>query len=603
MPSFPFISRLPSPPLTSIGPQQAIDMPHPLQSSLILLLAGISDAASIPPHLQARQHGGDHQWHGGFSPHHGYPGGKGHGTYGDWPHDNYYGWQHHQGYPPSYGGGQAIEVPASTPPEACPPVDPDFIGFAFEQASFVPYVQNRDGSVNQYSLNLIDAIMSRTGGKPIIRLGGTSADYAKYLPGQEEPALPVAEVDNYQQFPGTTIGPKYWELTANVPNAVYVVQLPLAQTNVSETVAWAQSSAELIGIDRIQAFEPGNEPDLYPIAELVPPEYQGELTNETYTGNFTKYVDAIKEAVDIPESPFFQAFDTAAHLGDDVLATGYILDVETNFDLGINDGGDVKTVASHYYQTDGGEYEDLGPGLMNHSAIAMRLDLLRKFITYLAGNHPEIPYIISEVGNSLNPTYSYDYQAVLGSALWQVDFQLYCMSIGIARINWQQIMHSGYDMWLPIDSANQTRKTYSNFYAMPFVGDFIGVGGGSQAVQLDTGVENVVAYASYADGTPARIAIVNLNIWDEGDTTERPSETLTFALPDGVSEINVDVLNSPQGAHARGDSITYAGSQWTSESNGEEVKGVREDSYTIQVENGKAELSVEKSTAVLLHLK
>lgn len=91
-----------------------------------------------------------------------------------------------------------ILVPDSTPGSASPPVSPDFIGFAFEEASFPRYVQTRDGNTNQYSLNLIDAIMSRTGGKPIVRLGGTSADYGRFIPSQQEPALPPAEVYNYQ---------------------------------------------------------------------------------------------------------------------------------------------------------------------------------------------------------------------------------------------------------------------------------------------------------------------------------------------------------------------------------------------------------------------
>lgn len=91
-----------------------------------------------------------------------------------------------------------IRVPHTTPSHASPPIDRSFIGFAFEEASFPPYVQTRDGSINQFSLNLIDAIVSRTGGRPIVRLGGTSADFARYVPTQSETALPVAEVYNYQ---------------------------------------------------------------------------------------------------------------------------------------------------------------------------------------------------------------------------------------------------------------------------------------------------------------------------------------------------------------------------------------------------------------------
>lgn len=379
----------------------------------------------------------------------------------------------------------------------------------------------------------------------------------------------------------------------------------MAHSNVSGSVLWAKTAAERIGLDRIQAFEPGNEPDLYsstnPPKGLGPPQYQGTLTNETYTGNFTRYVDDVKAELGLGEGSWFQAFDTAAHLGDDVLATGYILDVETNFNLGINDGKNVKTVASHYYQTGRGTYADLATGLMQHSTIAYRLNLLRKFIIYLRENHPQIPFIISEVGNSLNPTHDYSYQAVLGSALWAVDFQLYAMSIGIARINWQQIMHSGFDMWLPVDSGDMRKQTFANFYAMPFVGDFIGTGGSTRATQLDTGFENIVAYAAFFDDKPVRVAIVNLNIWDPGDG-ERPSITVTLNVPADSQEVKVDFLSGTGGAHAGASDITYAGSQWTAASEGAEVKGVRNDSQILDIRDGKVNVEVSNSQAVLVHL-
>lgn len=313
--------------------------------------------AVIPSRSALRQAPSGPYWHGGFSPYGGYPGGGGHGTYpAGFGSDQYHGWQYPQNQPVQ-GPNASIDVSLVAASSISPPIDPDFIGFAFEEASFPRYVLNRDGSVNQFSLNLINAIVSRTGGKPIIRLGGTSPDYGRYIPSQQAAALPPAEVYNFQDVGGTSIGPKFWDLTHIIPNSVYIVQLPLATTNISETVLWAKTAAAHIGLGQIQAFEVGNEPDLYPtnstdpaMSPLGPPYYQGELTNETYTGNFTKYVNAIKAAVDIPDEPLFQAFDTSSHLGDDVLANGYILDVETNFDLGINAGNDIKQVASHYYQ-------------------------------------------------------------------------------------------------------------------------------------------------------------------------------------------------------------------------------------------------------------
>lgn len=67
-----------------------------------------------------------------------------------------------------------ISVPSTVPSNASGIVDPDFPGFAFEQASLWNYALDADGNANEFSQNLIAAITNRTGGKPLIRLGGTS---------------------------------------------------------------------------------------------------------------------------------------------------------------------------------------------------------------------------------------------------------------------------------------------------------------------------------------------------------------------------------------------------------------------------------------------
>ena len=88
----------------------------------------------------------------------------------------------------------------------------------------------------------------------------------------------------------------------------------MANTNLSESLVWARTAAEHIGLDRIQSFEPGNEADIYRGGPRFPtPKWQGKVTNETYTGNFTKYANAIKEDLGL-EGPWFQAFDTGVSL-------------------------------------------------------------------------------------------------------------------------------------------------------------------------------------------------------------------------------------------------------------------------------------------------
>ena len=278
----------------------------------------------------------------------------------------------------------------------------------------------------------------------------------------------------------------------------------------------------------------------------------------------------------------------------------------TIFEAGINVNGTVKAVGHHYYQTDGST--DLQTGLMSHVAISTHLDYYRSFIDYLQtstqANGAPIPFIISEIGNSLNRFHDYGYQAVLGSALWGVDFQLYAMTIGVFRINWQQIMHSGFDFWLPVDSAGVPAQVFASFYAQPFIADFISSGGQTRVSQLDiTGAsEYFVGYAAYDANVPARIALVNLKTWESNSTDPRGAEALTLSGLDGVTSVTVNVLSSPNGATADASTITYAGSQWTYESGGNEVTGVRDDTQHIAVVDGSVTLRVDDSSAVLVYL-
>ncbi|KAF7533525.1 hypothetical protein G7054_g6993 [Neopestalotiopsis clavispora] len=512
------------------------------------------------------------------------------------------------------GNARSSDVTISLPTvnSDAPVVDVDFCGFAFEQASFEEYALDADGNANQFSVNLINAITSRTGGKPIIRLGGTSADYGRFEPGQAAAALPTAEQDNYQNIGNTTIGPSYWDLTSSFLDAQYIVQVPLATTNVSEAIAWTQSAVNALGWDKIQAIELGNEPDLYSNTmtgaggiALQPPDYQGMLNNETYVGNYTKFVAAIAEAVALPDGPILQAFDVSTHFGAAVAKEAYILDVERCFGLGIDSDDRIKTVAHHYYQNNAGDATTLTSGLMNMTTTHTHLDQFQRRIDWLRTNKPDIAFVLSEVGNSLDVTNSYKYQARLGSALWQADFYLYAMSIGVARINYQQIMHAGYDLWLPVASAGLEAQVFANFYSQPFVADFISTSGTTTVQYLEIedgeGKPNLAAYGAFDNGALTRVAILNLQYWNETSSgTERPVTSIDLSMPEGTTEATIQRLGSPAGAGAGADTITYGGSQWTYESLGLEVQSVRNDTSTVVVVDGIVTVTIEDSEALLV---
>ena len=255
---------------------------------------------------------------------------------------------------------------------------------------------------------------------------------------------------------------------------------------------------------------------------------------------------------------------------------------------------------------------------MNHSAIVSHMAWAPPFIQYLKGS-PEgangpLPFDMNEVGNSLDNPQNFAFQASLGSALWQVDYQLHLATLGVRRINWQQIMRAVYGMWLPRNSGGQPAGVYSNLYAMFLVGDFIGTGGQTHISQVDiSGVQdyqNTVAYLAWVNGKPVRMAIVNLNEWPKADGNGILDESAPRGMPaydiqglSGGSSVTVKYLDSPRGAHVNASDITYGGSQWTYASGGREVKGVRDDTMTVMAgDDGSMDVVVGDSSAALIIL-
>jgi hypothetical protein len=78
--------------------------------------------------------------------------------------------------------------------------------------------------------------------------------------------------------------------------------------------------------------------------------------------------------------------------------------------------------------------------------------------------------------------------------------------------------------------------------------------------------------------------------------------SISLNLASESDSLTVAHLSSPDGAGAGAETITFAGSQWTFESLGEEVKGIRNDTEEVVVENGSAEVKVPASEAVIIYL-
>lgn len=242
---------------------------------------------------------------------------------------------------------------------------------------------------------------------------------------------------------------------------------------------------------------------------------------------------------------------------------------------------------------------------MNMTFTHWRMDFFHCQLDWLSANRPDLPFVLSEVGNSLSSSYLPQYQAVLGSALWQVDFYLYAMALGIARVHYQQLFAEIYQpiLWLPVEYLGMAPHVTANFYALPFIGDFMGDSGALSMEQVETtpALENVAAYVAFESGTPKRVALVNLEYWNEATSgTDRSSVAVELSVPDDVTTVTVDYLGSPAGAGADATTITYGGSQWTYESLGLEVTGVRNDTESLTVVDGVVTVVVDASSAALV---
>lgn len=191
----------------------------------------------------------------------------------------------------------------------------------------------------------------------------------------------------------------------------------------------------------------------------------------------------------------------------------------------------------------------------------------------------------------------------LGAALWQVDFMLYTMTLGVNRVHMQSGYGFEFSLWQPSEFNNQPAEVYANYYAQLFVGDFIGSSGKMQAVQVDTGgSDTLTAYAAYEAGTLKRVAITNLGYYDgtQANRGQRATQTFTIAVPSSVSSVTVQTLTAPNGAvETDTANITWAGMKYTLENDGM-AQSVGNASSVLQVTNGHVTVSLAASQAVMV---
>lgn len=258
------------------------------------------------------------------------------------------------------------------------------------------------------------------------------------------------------------------------------------------------------------------------------------------------------------------------------------------------------------YQTKANRGSSLQIDLMNHTAVVRGSVFVKNAVDYLNKFEPAIPLALAETGSVLGNISDNDpLEAVLGSALWQADFFLYSMSIGVKRINLQSGLNFPFALWNP-EYKHKGKvvpaSVHAAFYGQLFAAEFRGDGDNVRVFNRDLDKPFVSAYMAYDNGKLSRVAIFNLDLWSQVDTPQREKKDVTLNIGDLAKSVEIKRLTAVKGGTAGVSNITWGGEQWTAESGGKGVP-LLNDTITVPVNNDKVQFSVQASEAVMLFVK
>ncbi|KAI1386621.1 uncharacterized protein F4822DRAFT_444963 [Hypoxylon trugodes] len=486
---------------------------------------------------------------------------------------------------------RTINLSPTAPSDVSQNVDPSFPGFAFEQASFYAYSFNAQGNPNIFSRNLVDSVLNRTGGIPIIRVGGTSGDHGTYNASQKEPTNFPATKFGPQMRGGVTIGPSFFDAFKNWPGAKFEFMVPFRNASYSHSIEWAKAGMSKIGIDNLFTLEIGNEPNFYGWFQ----DPNGRVPG--YVKRYTNLHDKLQDALPaLNGKKIFQTLDTAANHPT-------VLTAKEAFEKGLNDiAPSIKQVAFHYYQGHGPKTFHELQDWVRHSGTVKNMSAFIPNIKYLQANHPKIDFAFTETGYNVGGGGG-SIDSNLATALWAVDFQLYCMTVNVRRVNWQQILMASLSMWRAVESKRGDPIVSANYYSQPFIADFIGKGGKTQVSQLNLGDDRdgtLVAYGAYESGKLARIAFLNLDMWTTRNGTRPQVDFVLKGLSATGTQAKIHRLSAPDGALAK-NNLSYAGLEWTWESRGIGQQ-LRDDSTVMDINSTNMTVSVDATSAVMVVL-
>ncbi|KAK5630626.1 hypothetical protein RRF57_006341 [Xylaria bambusicola] len=503
-----------------------------------------------------------------------------------------------------------------------------FVSFSIEFSSFPDFAGNRSNP-NKFSNNLLNNLGYLTGTKPYIRVGGNTQDFAIYNPNLTIALNGTVNATRSPDYPTTIeIGPSYFESYLTWPNVKFTHGFNMGGNHDNRQwdtlLQTAAIACKTLGRDRLHWWEYGNEPDLFSISSQGPVR-PSNYNESDYVAEWLAGTRAIKGVI-AESCPDMLSNETYGYLAPSFAGVANALNAARTWAEGLDEDGTVRYFSTHNYISGA-----TSPGvtlqgtLMNHTRTRASVEAhVSEFAEISAVAGQGLRQIMGET-NSLYNQGKPGLSNSFGAALWGIDFNLYCASVGIGRVHMHMGTNYRYASWQPITTGLTVAGTKAPYYGNIAVAAFLGnlriepvqiahldlAASEPNATDADVGVRDS-AYAAYVDNMLTRIMVINMRAYnytlngtgdlDTPNPVPRKTRTYTFGV-EGFQDGREVVVRR---LYANGsDAIT--GITWDGLSYNYELdlgKPVRLRNVTtgekVEVKDGAVEVAVPDSQAVVL---
>jgi hypothetical protein len=369
------------------------------------------------------------------------------------------------GLPPS-DPGIRVTVGAPAP---IPPIPADFMGLGYEISSVA-----RAGLLSPGNAVYLEMVRSLAK-QGVIRIGGNTADYARYSPNATAISTPLGTVvsDAVLKDLGGFLAATGWKL---------IWALNMGSGSVANAVDEARAIMKFAG-DRLLAFEIGNEPDLFSGSVHRPSGY----SYGAWLADYRRYKEALR--AELPGIPF---------AGPDVAGK---TDWVAHF--AADEGKDCALLTHHYYREGQNPTSTISKLLGPDPKLQPQLDAMRN-----ASQHYGIPYRICEV-NSFSGGGRPGVSDTMAAAVWALDYLWTLAANGCSGVNMETGVnqHGFISSYSPIGDDEQghyeAKPEYYGLLAFRYAQ------GKMLEVALDGASLAIKAYAASPSHGTVRVTLIN----------------------------------------------------------------------------------------------